>query len=348
MPVPGGRQTCRWRAQLSQEQGIDEVGATFKAAIETELAGLRGRDLSGPAWALSERYRSGEMTEESRGFAAGQLQAYLATRAPATFAVTRRVLSELASLRPDWAPTSLLDLGAGPGTATWAAAAVFPSIEHAELVEREGDMAVLGARLATMGSPGVLAGAVWTVGDACEVTGPKSDLVVAAYLLGELGRDREYPALERWWGDTRGELVLVEPGTPAGFERLRAARSALVSWGAHVTAPCPHDDRCPMAGADWCHFAVRLERSSLHRELKGARLGYEDEKYSYLVVSASPPAVPVARLVRSPRPHKGHVRLFVCEADGLGERVVSRRDGEVYKRARAARWGDRVELDHPI
>jgi ribosomal protein RSM22 (predicted rRNA methylase) len=53
-------------------------------------------------------------------------------------------------------------------------------------------------------------------------------------------------------------------------------------------------------------------------------------------------------LVRSPRPHKGHVRLFVCEADGLGERVVSRRDGEVYKRARAARWGDRVELDHPI
>ncbi len=167
------------------------MGATFKAAIETELAGLRGRDLSGPAWALSERYRSGEMTEESRGFAAGQLQAYLATRVPATFAVTRRVLSELASLKPDWAPTSLLDLGAGPGTATWAAMAVFPSIEHAELVEREGDMAVLGARLATMGSPGVLAGAVWTVGDACEVTGPKSDLVVAAYVLGELGHDRE-------------------------------------------------------------------------------------------------------------------------------------------------------------
>ena len=112
-----------------------------------------------------------------------------------------------------------------------------------------------------------------------------------------------------------------------------------------MTAPCPHDDRCPMAGTDWCHFAVRLERSSLHRELKRARLGYEDEKYSYLAVSASRPPVPVARLVRSPRSHKGHVRLFLCEAGGLGERVISRSDGEIYRRARTACWGDRLELN---
>jgi ribosomal protein RSM22 (predicted rRNA methylase) len=222
---------------------------------------------------------------------------------------------------------------------------VFSSIEHAELVEREPDMAALGVRLARSGLADLLADAAWTIGDAAEVTARRSDLVVAAYVLGELGHDRELSALQRWWGLTRGELVLVEPGTPAGFERLRAARSALISWGAQVTAPCPHDDRCPMAGTDWCHFAVRLERSSLHRELKRARLGYEDEKYSYLAVSASRPSVPVARLVRSPRSHKGHVRLFLCEAGGLGERVISRRDGEIYKRARAACWGDRLELN---
>ena len=288
------------------------------------------------------------MTEYPLGHAPGQLQAYLATRLPATFAATRKVLSELASLRPGWSPTSMLDLGAGPGTATWAAMAVFPSLRRAELVERDPEMAALGARLAGSGLPAPVAEAVWTLGDAAEVTDRESDLVVAAYVLGELGHNRELPALERWWGNNRGELVLVEPGTPAGFERLRAARRALISWGAHVTAPCPHDDPCPMEGADWCHFAVRLARSSLHRELKGARLGYEDEKYSYLAVSASPPAVPVARLVRSPRAHKGHVRLWLCEAGGLGERVVSRRDGEVYKRARGARWGDHLEPNYPI
>ena len=209
------------------------------------------------------------MPGSSHGFAPGQVHAYLATRGPATFAAIRRVLAEVALSRPGWAPTSVLDLGAGPGTATWAAVSVFPSIESAQLVEREPEMAALGARLAARGLTGLLPGAVWTNADAAVATGPMSDLVVAAYFLGELGDERERTALERWWGATRGELVLVEPGTPAGFERLRAARSSLISFGAHVTAPCPHDGRCPMVGPDWCHFAVRLERSALQRELKG-------------------------------------------------------------------------------
>jgi len=100
-----------------------------------------------------------------------------------------------------------------------------------------------------------------------------------------------------------------------------------------------------MAGSDWCHFAVRLERSPLHRDLKGGRLGYEDEKYAYLVVSSRPPTARAARLVRSPRPHKGHVRVVACEAEGLRERVISRRDGDLYKQARGARWGDTLPLD---
>jgi len=103
-----------------------------------------------------------------------------------------------------------------------------------------------------------------------------------------------------------------------------------------------------MEGSDWCHFAVRIDRSALHRDLKGARLGYEDEKYSYLVASREHARTPVARLVRSPRLHKGHVRLVVCEAAGLNERVVSRRDGELYRCARDARWGDRLKIDSPI
>ncbi|MGO9964640.1 MAG: small ribosomal subunit Rsm22 family protein [Acidimicrobiales bacterium] len=327
---------------MSEEPGTVAAPAPFEAAIERELSEVRHQDLAGPASRLSQRYRFGEAGDE-RSFTPGQLHAYLATRAPATFAATRRVLSELRALRPGWAPRTVLDLGAGPGTATWAAAAVFPSLEHAELVEREPDMAALGARLAEAGAPVLLAHATWTVADASRLKDRKADLVVGAYVLGELRDGLDQPALERWWGATRGELVLVEPGTPAGFERLRAARVVLISWGARVTAPCPHDDVCPMEGSDWCHFAVRLERSSLHRALKGAKLGYEDEKYSYLAMSASPPCGPVARLVRPPRPHKGHVRLWLCEGGGLTERVISRRDGEIYKRAQKARWGDHLD-----
>jgi len=331
---------------LIEEPG--DANAAFEAAIERELGDVARRDLRGPAAGLSDRYRAAAGEEDRRGLGSQQVRAYLATRAPATFAATRRVLGELRSLRPDWAPASLLDLGAGPGTAAWAAATVFPALERAVLVEREPEMAALGARLAAGAPDALLAEAAWVVEDVADLPvaggrAPASDLVLAAYVLGELGAARERSALERWWAMTLGELVVIEPGTPAGFERLRAARRALVEWGAHVTAPCPHDERCPMTAPDWCHFAVRLSRSALHRDVKGARLGYEDEKYAYLAVSASRRPAAVSRLVRSPRPHKGHVRVWLCEADGLNERVISRRDGERYKRARAARWGDRLE-----
>ena len=306
------------------------------------------RDLRVPAAVLGSRYRSAGVAEEGVHLRPDEVRAYLAARLPATFAAARRVLSELSRLRPDWAPTSLLDLGAGPGTATFAAAAAFGTLERVELVERDAGMAALGARLFGDVDVPPFAGAAWTIGDERERQGPRSDLVVAAYVLGELGRGRAQEALERWWRATVGALVLIEPGTPAGFERLRDARTSLIGWGAKVTAPCPHDAECPMqGGANWCHFAVRLACTSLHRDVKGARLGYEDEKYSFLVVSPDPPPPAAPRVVRSPRAHKGHVRVWLCEPDGLHERVISRRDGELYRSARTARWGDRLEAGRP-
>lgn len=328
---------------MNEHLSARDVRAVFVAAVETELSAPAGHGLRQAVSDLSGRYRSGDATAPG-GFSETELRAYLATRLPATFAATRRVLSELAGLRPGWVPASVLDLGAGPGTATWAAFEVFGPVAESVCVEHHLEMAALGARLQERARPRFSDRTSWVVADAAGTALPASDLVVAAYLLGELGRERELSALGRWWAATRGALVLVEPGTPVGFGRLRAARSALIDMGAHVTAPCPHDGECPMSAPDWCHFAVRLERSPLHRELKGAKLGYEDEKYAYLVVSSEPVLAGEARLVRAPRQHKGHVRLLVCEAGGLHERVVSRRDGDLYKRARGAKWGDRLPL----
>ena len=141
-------------------------------------------------------------------------------------------------------------------------------------------------------------------------------------------------------------VLLVEPGTPAGHQRILAARAQLLEAGFQVAAPCPHQLACPLAAAgDWCHFGARLQRSAVHRQVKGAELSYEDENFSYVAMIRAGPAAPdwpAARIVRRPQQRKGLVLLEECASDGTSRReLVSKSKGELYRQARKASWGDR-------
>jgi ribosomal protein RSM22 (predicted rRNA methylase) len=165
--------------------------------------------------------------------------------------------------------------------------------------------------------------------------------VTLAYVLDELeptGRD----ALVRdLWAQTGDTLLLVEPGTPAGYARILRARALLLEAGAHLVAPCPHAGVCPLVAPDWCHFAARIPRSSLHRRTKSADLGWEDEKYSYVAASRSPAATEYDRVLAPPLGRSGLVSLKLCTKEGRAEtRRLSKRDGDTYKRARRLGWGD--------
>ncbi|HKX33439.1 MAG TPA: small ribosomal subunit Rsm22 family protein, partial [Blastocatellia bacterium] len=100
---------------------------------------------------------------------------------------------------------------------------------------------------------------------------------------------------------------------------------------------------CPMPADDWCHFSRRVERSSLHRRLKGAELGYEDEKFSYVAVTREPLPPAAARVLRHPLRHPGVVKLRLCAADGLTALTVSRKGKEAWRQARKIDWGDAWE-----
>lgn len=321
------------------------AGDGFARAIGLAADAAPGGALRASAAELTHRYREGPPAGASAGIDAAGALAYAVTRAPATHAAVHAALSEVATLRPGFAPLRLLDVGAGPGSGLWAAAEVWPTLVEATALEREPAMAELGARLARGAPHPVVAGARWLRADASELSGRLADVVVAGYVLGELEPGNRAGALAAWWGAAAGELVLVEPGTPAGFARLRAARAELIAAGASVTAPCPHDGPCPMPAGDWCHFAVRLARSARHRQAKAAELGFEDEKFAYVALGRTPLFDRPSRLVAAPRLHKGHVRLRLCEPDGLHERVVSRREPAAYKAARAASWGDHLAAD---
>ena len=66
---------------------------------------------------------------------------------PATYAAVTASLNALCEIRPDFAPNSLLDVGAGPGTATWAAAEAFSSLQDFALLDANGALRALALDL---------------------------------------------------------------------------------------------------------------------------------------------------------------------------------------------------------
>lgn len=323
----------------------------LRDAIAETAAEVPQRDLARAAAELSDAYRSGDFSRAPLDSHARRL-AYLAQRMPATYAACARVFEEIQTLAPDFAPTRILDLGAGPGTATLAASDCWFTIESAALIERDTKFVELGKQLVASRNSGCRYTACristsWSPADLTDFRSSNSDLVILSYALGELSKPDQQRLAEGAWRNTDHLLVILEPGTTRGFANVLAARDLLGPFGAHILAPCPRADAhpCPMAAAnDWCHFSQRVERTSLHRALKGGELGYEDEKFSYVVFSRSPLANAPSRVVRHPDIRKGHVELQLCTPKGVERVTVGKSQKERYRAARKAEWGDAFEV----
>jgi ribosomal protein RSM22 (predicted rRNA methylase) len=328
----------------------DPRAAVARGALRLRRA-LAGTVRSTPAVvdraaALSSAYRSGTSPSDPRGHVhdAASAEAYAAARMPATFAAIGRALAEAAERLPDSRPTSLLDVGAGTGAAAWAACDIWPTLADVRLVDRERAMVDLGRRLA-IGQPAPLATAEWGIGAIEAEPLPTADLVTATYLLGELpAGPLANDLVARLWSATREMLLIVEPGSRAGFERIRTARASLIAAGGHLVAPCPGDEPCPIAGAAWCHFLARLDRSPLQRAAKGAARSWEDEPFSYIAVARTAGAAAPRVVLGRPRHRPGLVELRICVDGRIEQRIVSRRDGAAWQVARDLAWGDALPV----
>jgi ribosomal protein RSM22 (predicted rRNA methylase) len=134
--------------------------------------------------------------------------------------------------------------------------------------------------------------------------------------------------------------VLVEPGTRRGFDVIIEAREQLISLGAAIVAPCPHEQACPMKVArDWCHFSARVERTAEHRRLKQGELGHEDEKFSYVAATRLEPERAKSRIVRHPQRFSGFTKLQLCATEGLQQVTVTRSQKEKFRAVKRAEWG---------
>lgn len=294
---------------------------------------------------LSRRYRSQDRDSVSTFMTSDAHRlAYLAVRMPATYAVIQRVLFEVKKRIPDLILNDVLDVGAGPGTAAWAAADVFPELKQATLLEKDSSMVEIGRRMMQKSMHPMLKSAIWNAVDLKQGGDvPQHELVILSYVVGELPVEAVSSLITNAWNACSQVFVVIEPGTPHGFERIRAIREQLIHSGAYLVAPCPHAERCPMAHGDWCHFSERLERNPLHMDVKDVTMGYEDEKFSYVAVAKFPVKLPEARILRHPQKRTGHIGFTLCTCQGLEQRVISKRQGEVYKQARKWEWGDVIE-----
>lgn len=303
----------------------------LEQSLENMTTALSPLQLKEAYHALSKRYQ--QSPRQSGVKSKEEAQAYTYARLPATYAVAYEVLQKL----PDsFHPRSVVDFGSGPGTAAWAALELFDGLETIECVENDPWMLSMLAYFQEIKQ------APLTIHrrDFTSASGDiKGDLAIFCYSLNELKSSQQQHLMENLENFTY--VVLIFPGTPSHFADLKELRSQLISMGWTIQAPCPHQLACPMEKDDWCHFSKRLPRLSSHRLIKDADLNFEDEKYSYLIVSKDS-LVPhqQGRIIKRPLKRSGHVLLDICKKNGHLERVtVSKKDG-LYKQIKKSDWGD--------
>lgn len=316
---------------------------TVQLALSALAEGESRADLAARAARISDDYRQFRPSAGVIGSREDAL-AYALARLPATFAAVETVLAELADRATGFAPTNVLDAGAGPGTASWAAAATWRGL-RATLFDHNRHLLGLAQELSVAGAGGDLV-VTKAPGDLARDSLPDGqyDLVLASYALTEMAEvDRLANAL---WARTAGALVIVEPGRPRDYERLLLIRGRLLAQGARIVAPCPHANACPLVPPDWCHFSVRLARTRAHMQMKGATLPYEDEKFSYLVLARPEVTVaPVAARVLAPvAVSKFDVSLKLCTPEGLAQGTVMKRDKAMFKAMHKLSWGDGLDI----
>lgn len=297
------------------------------AALIEELT--ERKQLSSSYASLSERYRQ---AGDKRVAGSKEHLAYLACRLPATFAACKEVFSRLGAHSPAFQPVTLLDVGAGPGTALIALSEQYSSLKSATFIERDPLFIELAKTLL----------ASYPVEISWKAAQTTFDLVTSSYMLSELNDSEQEDMVCFFMQNASSHIVLIDTGTPLGYQGLMRARSRLINEGWHILAPCPHARPCPIIAPDWCHFSVRLPRSHLHRVVKGAERGFEDEKFCYLIAAKESAALQTpGRIVGAPMKRSGHVRLKLCTMEGkIEEPVISRKNKELYPLAKKAEWGD--------
>jgi ribosomal protein RSM22 (predicted rRNA methylase) len=261
-------------------------------AIHNDLAEMRERErrrlVNDPS---SGNARSGFVMDHDENsispvyYGFDETLATLKHRLIPNYAITKRVLSECQSLlggtlSGKWKPKRIVDYGIGCGSATAAAIDLFgldegcdvvewvhgiePSLPMRECSQRliEGMVQSHASTTQTMARPPrvTYSNSLTLSQDGDDASG-SFDLALFAYTATDLADVTSCMAAAALLFDKlkpNGIFVMIEPGTPDGFNSIRAVRNMLLDccppddpefeWDerCHILAPCTHNGSCPM------------------------------------------------------------------------------------------------------
>lgn len=323
----------------------DSLTQAIESYISNEKSGLNHATLLEAYAVLRDTYA--ELKKEigvsqSNPLIAGYQQrlAYILSRMPATAAVISRIFSEIEPMLPLTSFKSILDLGSGTGAVLWAALNANLLPKKVTAIDHDSSIIQLAQDLSAFNKNPFWRLVQWQLGSLSQTIDVSShDLVTLSYVLIEQSAESIKLILEKSWDLSNQALLIVEPGTPKGFQNILLARQYFIEKGGFIAAPCTHMGLCPLRD-NWCHFNERITRTYWQRKMKNAVLGYEDEPYSYLFVTKQPIARQGERILFSPKKKSGHVILEVCAPDSMKKVTVTRSMKAQYKSAKKKEAGE--------
>lgn len=315
------------------------IPTALQQAIDILVKGMDSNKMREDVTNISNRYIYESGKGKSLVKSSDEVIAYAVSRMPATYCSVYTVLKHMCELY-DGQIKTLLDLGAGTGAVSWAAEDIF-LLDSFTCVEREKSMIEIAQKLMTSaGKP--LQNAKWHQADVIsELKIGKYDFVTASYVMNELRNNTKSTFLDNLWNNSSNVIMIIEPGTQVGYNNILTAREYLIKKGASVIAPCTHNGICGLEEEDWCHFSCRLQRNKLEKYVKKGDAPFEDEKFSYIIVSKNKVNnMNLKRIIRHPIIDKGYINLKICSADGIRDDKITSKNTAAYKFAKKAKWDD--------
>ena len=205
--------------------------------------------------------------------------AYTCARMVSSYASIYNVFSHISKKVPLFNVKSLLDFGAGPATGYLAFKSIWPqnNLEKYIAIDKSNQMLQIGKQLAgaslTKDCPDQEQGTVFLFENFLQPQMHKADLVICAFTLSELQDHVNAKDLIRTlWASTVDTLVIIDRGTPIGFELVANARTQILKEESlssndivHIVAPCPHEKECPVLQNQnkkthsYCSFSQRIQ-----------------------------------------------------------------------------------------